>query len=97
VSVASTYAIVYERNGDQWGVVGDGWTEVHLYRDETDGTFRIIAWAVSDEQVLMNSNVTGKCKYTKKAADFHKYVDENEQVWGFGFYQDETSAAKAKE
>jgi hypothetical protein len=97
VSVGTVFAILYERNGDQWDVINDGWAEVHLYKDNSDGTFRIIAWSSTSEDVLMNSNLTHKSKYSKKAPDFHKYVDEGGKIWGFGFYHDENSTNKAKE
>ncbi len=95
--MAVVFAILYERKGDQWDVLNEGWAEVHLYKDSADGTFRIIAWSSNSEDVLINSNVTHKSKYAKKAADFHKYVDDAGKIWGFGFYHDENSANKAKD
>lgn len=91
VSVAEAYCVVYTLDNKEWVVTGEGWAQVHLYRDQTDDTHRIVGWTVEDSQVVINSNVTFACKYKKKSDDFHKFVDEEDRTFGFGFWKKDDS------
>jgi len=91
VSVAEAYCVVYTLSNKEWKVTGEGWAQVHLYRDIQDDTYRIVGWTVNDSEVVINSNVTFACKYKKKSADFHKFVDEEDRTFGFGFYKKDDS------
>jgi len=95
VSVANAYCVVYRLENSEWAVTGEGWSQVHLYKDEADNTHRVVAWTVSDFKVVLNCNVTHLCKYKKKSPDFHKFQDENSAVFGFGFYKKEESLKEA--
>lgn len=92
VSVANAHCVVYELvKNTEWKVTGEGWAQIHLYRDESDGTFRIVGWTVKNLQVVINCNVTSICVYKKKSPDFHKFIDEENKTYGFGFYKKEES------
>jgi len=93
ISVAEAYCVVYVLSNKEWQVRGEGWARVHLYRDPQDNTHRIVGWTVQDSEVVINSNVTASCKYKKKSADFHKFVDEEDRTFGFGFYKKDDSFA----
>jgi hypothetical protein len=96
VSIASAYCVVYELIDSEWKVAGEGWSQVHLYKDKNDGSQRIVGWTVLDLVVVINCNVTSTCKYKKKSDDFHKFTDEEGTVWGFGFYKKEESFAESE-
>jgi len=70
---------------------GGGWAEVHLYRDNTDRSYRLVGWTVENLTVLLNSNVTASARYKVKYNDFHKFVDEDNNAFGFGFYNNDES------
>lgn len=95
VSVANAYCVVYRLENAEWVVTGEGWSQVHMYKDEADNTHRVVGWTVSDFKVVLNCNVTHLCKYKKKSPDFHKFQDENSTVYGFGFYKKEESLKEA--
>lgn len=42
-------------------------------------------------QVVINANVTMHCKYKRKSEDFHKFTDEEDVTYGFGFYKQKES------
>lgn len=96
-SVAESYCVVYLLHGTEWKVTGEGWSQVHLYQDADDGSYRIVGWTVGDLAVVINCNVTGSCKYKKKSEDFHKFTDEEEgATYGFGFYKKEESLTESE-
>lgn len=47
-------------------------------------------------QVVVNCNVTATCRYKKKSGDFHKFTDEEDIVYGFGFYKKEESIEESE-
>mmetsp|Transcript_7255 Transcript_7255/g.13929 ORF Transcript_7255/g.13929 Transcript_7255/m.13929 type:complete len:434 (+) Transcript_7255:135-1436(+) len=96
VSVADMYGVVYRLKSTEWVACGKGWSQIHLYHDKADDTHRIVGWTVSDYDVIVNANVTHKCTYKKKSADFHKMVTESQDVLGFGFYKKEESLKEAE-
>eukprot|EP01006_Ploeotia_vitrea_P026259 TRINITY_DN59233_c0_g1_i2.p1 TRINITY_DN59233_c0_g1~~TRINITY_DN59233_c0_g1_i2.p1 ORF type:complete len:452 (-),score=212.26 TRINITY_DN59233_c0_g1_i2:846-2201(-) len=95
VSIASVYCVVYQLEKQQWVVKGDGWSQVHCYRDVSDGSHRLVGWTVADFNVVLNCNITNQCKYKTKSDDFHKFTDENGAVYGLGFYKKEDSVVDA--
>ncbi|MES1908186.1 MAG: hypothetical protein MHM6MM_001167 [Cercozoa sp. M6MM] len=98
VSETSVYAVVYElAEKKSWRVSHEGgWSELHLYRDVRDGTYRIVGWLVSEEKpILINVNITELCKLKIKTPDFHKLTDETGKVWGFGYHNGTNSLEQA--
>lgn len=95
-SVSSAYCVVYRLEGAAWNVKGEGWAQIHLYRDRADGSHRIVGWTVLNYEVVINCNVTAICKYALKSEDFHKFTDEEKNVFGFGFYKKEESLHESK-
>lgn len=91
VSVANAYCVVYTLDNNDWKVKGKGWSQVHLYKDTTDGSYRVVGWTVDDSQVVINCNVSLLCQYKKKSLDFYKFIDEEENTYGFGFYKKDPS------
>lgn len=89
VSVCNAYCVVYTLQNQEWKVKSQGWAQIHLYRDVYDNTYRIVGWTVVGYDVVINANVTPYCTYKKKSDDFHKFVDEDNIQWGFGFYKRE--------
>jgi hypothetical protein len=96
VSVGSAYCVVYRLENSEWIVTGEGWAQVHLYRDLNDGTHRLVGWTVLDFDVVINCNVNSSCRYKRKSDDFHKFTDEENNTYGFGFYKKEESIAESK-
>lgn len=92
VSLCSAYCVVYTLTQSEWVVTGKGWTQVHVYRDKVDGSHRIVGWTVLGFEVVINANVTPLCKYKKKKEDFHKFTDEENTTFGFGFYKHKESS-----
>lgn len=96
-SICSSYTVVYTLEKKSWVVAGgNGWSEIHLYRDDADETYRVVAWTVKNQDVLMNCNVTSDCIYKQKAPDFHKFVDENGVQYGLGFHKGDRAAAHSQ-
>lgn len=90
LSVASAYCVVYTLNEDDWKIEGDGWCHIHLFRDINDNSHRIVGWTCNTpKEVVINSNVTPKAHYKLKSEDFHRYTDEEQNVYGFAFYKKE--------
>jgi len=87
-SIKSAYVVVYELKDNSWQPLGDGgWSEVHLCSDTEDGTFRILAWSVDTQDVLMNVSVTESCVYkASKKQNFHSFKAESGK-WGLGFHK----------
>ena len=73
ISLGNVYCVVYKLSGVEWIVTGEGWAQVHLYRDMTDGTHRLIGWTVTNYDVVLNANLNQHCKYKKKSEDFRKH------------------------
>eukprot|EP00823_Brevimastigomonas_motovehiculus_P009874 TRINITY_DN970_c1_g1_i1.p1 TRINITY_DN970_c1_g1~~TRINITY_DN970_c1_g1_i1.p1 ORF type:complete len:286 (+),score=91.35 TRINITY_DN970_c1_g1_i1:94-951(+) len=96
ISVASAYCVVYRLEKQEWRVGGEGWSQVQLYRDKKDDTYRLVGWTLQDYNVVVNANVTAFCKYKKKTTDFHKFTDEDDNVYGFGFYKKEESIEESE-
>lgn len=96
VSVANVYCVVYKLENADWKVTGEGWSQVHLYKDNSDDTFRLVGWTVNDFTVVINCNLVPSCKYKKKSPDFHKFQDETGNVYGFGFYKKEETLKEAE-
>lgn len=82
----------------EWVCMHTGWAQVNLYEDQSDKTYRVVGWTLPeslpddpdeepDTKILVNSNVTNFCTYSKKSSDFLKYVDEDGVTFGFGFYK----------
>jgi len=101
-SITSCYAVVYDRGSPgpgqprQWLMAGEGgWSENHLCEDSIDHSFRILSWTVRSQQVLMNCNVSQKCKYIKRSANFHEFVDEGGNRHGLGFNKSESAIKQA--
>lgn len=92
ISLCSAYCVVYTLTQTEWVVTGKGWTQVHVYRDKLDGSHRIVGWTVLGFEVVINANVTSLCKYKKKKEDFHKFTDEENTTYGFGFYKHKESS-----
>ena len=82
VSVGSVYCVVYRLVALEWQVTGAGWSQVQVYRDNSDGSHRLVGWTVEDGQLTINANLTGDCLYKRKSDDFHKLTDEEGQQWG---------------
>lgn len=97
-SIKSSYIVLYELKDESWVPLGDGgWTEVHLCSDTEDGTFRILAWSVDTQDVLLNASVTGSCVYkSSKKPNFHSFKSEYGK-YGFGFHKAEDSIKLATE
>jgi len=97
-SIKSSYIVLYELKDDSWVPLGDGgWTEVHLCSDCEDGTFRILAWSVDTQDVLLNASVTESCVYKgSKKPNFHSFKSEFGK-YGFGFHKAEDSIKLATE
>jgi len=97
-SIKSSYIVLYELKDDEWVPLGDGgWTEVHLCSDCEDGTFRILAWSVETQDVLLNASVTESCVYKgSKKPNFHSFKSEFGK-YGFGFHKAEDSIKLATE
>jgi len=89
-----------EKANKEWVCQHTGWAQVNLYEDITDKTYRIVGWTLpegdapgndddplAETKILVNSNVTNNCTYSKKSVDFLKYVDEDRVTYGFGFYK----------
>jgi len=51
VSVGNCYCVVYKLVNQDWVVTGEGWAQVHLYRDDSDNSHRIVGWTVNDSNV----------------------------------------------
>lgn len=87
-SIKSSYVVVYELQNSNWAPLGSGgWSEVHLCSDCADGTFRILAWSVETQDVLMNESVTESCVYKgSKKPNFHTFKNLNGK-WGLGFHK----------
>eukprot|EP00808_Paulinella_micropora_P001503 g71283.t1 len=94
-SVADVYCVVYVLKDDKWHHQ-EGWSQVLLYKDKSDGSHRIVGFTVQDFEVVINCNIGPTCKYTKKSADFHKLVDEEGTVYGFGFYKKEKALLESE-
>merc|ERR1711879_324358 len=66
--------------------------------DLEDGSFRILAWSVDSQQVLLNSNVNEHCTYkASKKDNFHSFTDENNVKYGLGFHKSPEALGQAKE
>lgn len=48
------------------------------------------------KKVLINCNITADCIYKIKTSDFHKFTDENREIYGFGFHKGEHSLLQAE-
>lgn len=97
--LCQAYCVVYKLEEKDWKGMHKGWAQVNLFEDTEDHTFRVVGWTLpSDAQsadehvILINSNVTNNCNYSKKSEDFLKYVDEDKITFGFGFYKKENAA-----
>jgi len=97
-SIKSSYIVLYELKNDSWVALGNGgWTEVHLCSDCEDGTFRILAWSVDTQDVLLNASVTASCVYKgSKKPNFHSFKSEFGK-YGFGFHKEANSIKLANE
>jgi len=97
-SVKSSYTVVYELRNKEWVALGNGgWSEVHLCSDIEDGTFRILAWSVETQEVLLNASVTENCVYKgSKKPNFHSFQSENGK-YGLGFHKSEDALKQANE
>jgi len=96
ISVANAYCVVYTLEDNDWKVKGEGWSQVHLYQDKQDNSYRIVGWTVEDSQVVINCNVTLLCQYKKKSLDFYKFIDEETNTYGFGFYKKNDTFAESE-
>jgi hypothetical protein len=94
-SLISTYGVVYKQTSAEYEVMGDGWAEVHLFKDNTLGSFRIMGWSVKSEDELVNIPVTPGSNYIVRSSDFHKFTDEAGNSFGFGFYETEDALTQA--
>ena len=92
-SDCSTFAVVYALVDKQWVCAADGWTELHLYRDSNDNSFRLVGWMVDDQKIVMNSALSHESRYTAKSIDFHKLVDSLGTPFGLGFHADSLEQA----
>lgn len=97
-SVKSSYTVVYELQNKEWVALGNGgWSEVHLCSDVEDGTFRILAWSVETQEVLLNASVTEQCVYKgSKKQNFHSFQSENGK-YGLGFHKSGDALKQADE
>jgi len=97
-SVKSSYTVVYELRNKEWVALGNGgWSEVHLCSDTEDGTFRILAWSVETQEVLLNASITENCVYKgSKKQNFHSFQSENGK-FGLGFHKSEDALKQADE
>jgi len=97
-SIKSSYVVVYELQQANWAPLGSGgWSEVHLCSDCGDGTFRILAWSVETQDVLMNESVTESCVYKgSKKPNFHTFKNLKGK-WGLGFHKSDEALRLADE
>jgi len=97
-SVKSSYTVVYELRNKEWVALGNGgWSEVHLCSDVEDGTFRILAWSVETQEVLLNASVTENCVYKgSKKQNFHSFQTENGK-FGLGFHKSDDALKQSDE
>jgi len=97
-SIKSSYVVVYELRDGNWDPLGSGgWSEVHLCSDCGDGTFRILAWSVDNQDVLMNVSVTEACVYKEsQKRNFHTFKNGNAK-WGLGFHKSDEALRLADE
>jgi len=97
-SIKSSYVVVYELQNQSWEPLGSGgWSEVHLCSDCGDGTFRILAWSVDNQEVLMNASVTESCVYKSSSKpNFHTFKSPKGK-WGLGFHKSEEALRMADE
>lgn len=98
-SIKSSYTVLYMLKNKDWQVLGNGgWSEVHLCSDLDDGTFRILAWSVDTQEVLLNSNVNENCVYkASKKSNFHSFTDENSTKYGLGFHKSGDALKQSQE
>lgn len=99
-SIKSCYTVVYDFDEDNrnWKVAGNGgWSELHICQDESDGTFRVLAWTHDSQEVLVNCNLDHRCEYKEKSENFHSFKDENGDRKGFGFHKSERNLNSAVE
>jgi len=97
-SIKSSYVVVYKLRDGNWESLGSGgWSEVHLCSDCGDGTFRILAWSVDNQDVLMNVSVTESCVYKgSQKPNFHTFKNAG-QKWGLGFHKSDDALRLAEE
>jgi len=97
-SIKSSYVVVYELRDKRWEPLGSGgWSEVHLCSDCGDGTFRILAWSVDHQEVVMNASVTESCVYKGSTKpNFHTFKNLKTK-WGLGFHKSEEALRLAEE
>lgn len=99
-AVCQAFCVLYklevsEKGEKEWKSQHRGWTQVSLYEDPADQSYRIVGWTLpeaneeKEAQIMINANVTNNCSYSKKSADFLKFVDEDLITYGFGFYKKE--------
>lgn len=91
--------VIYTLTDRKWQVscADGGWSEVHLYRDDSDGSCRLVGWAVNNQDIMLNANITKSCIYRRKSGDFHKFQDESGAGWGFGFHKGPEAVRLAQE
>ncbi|ETO21130.1 hypothetical protein RFI_16075 [Reticulomyxa filosa] len=70
--------------------------KVHLCCDSSDNTYRLLAWTVKSQQVLLNANCTAECMYKEKSQNFHSFTDENGQRYGLGFHKSDSGLKQAE-
>lgn len=99
-SVQSCYTVVYDFSEQDrtWQVAGEGgWSELHICLDESDGSYRILAWTHDTQTVLVNVNLDHRCEYKEKSDNFHSFKDENGLRRGFGFHKSDRNLQSAKD
>lgn len=98
--LCQAYCLLYKFNVDnkKWDQLHRSWIQVNLYEDTADDTFRVVAWSLPEDpnaetEILLNSNVTHMCSYSRKREDFLKYTDD-ERTYGFGFFNEENNTSE---
>lgn len=98
-SIKSAYTVMHQIKNGKWERIGDSsWSEVHLCSDFEDGSFRILAWSMATQEVLLNATVTSRCVYKRSnKPSFHVFKGDYGKKWGLGFHKCEESLAVARE
>ncbi len=88
IVITHSFPQLLQLHGTDWKVLGENWSLLSLYQGDSRSskTYRLIGCTGTNHDVILNCNLTSTCRYKKKTDDFHKFVDADGVVWGFGFY-----------
>jgi len=93
-SAKSTYANIFKREEDGWKPLGNGgWAELHLCYNYENENFRLLAWKLDTEFVILNTQLTKSCTYKiSSRPNFYIFRDEK-STYALGFHEDSLSQA----